>query len=236
MKKTIATMMTMTLAFGIATSVIAKSEKKNAPRNTAAVEKDLKEAGSEHFPEKMKVGKVGPIKVGDTYYHAFCGNLKKSGYRVIIYDNTPKYMGYYETEFEPYDYEEGAILLDSGESDEDGNDIPFILPLGKKGPADRINIDGIPTTFVKAPGNEGEAAGGIPAGPAKVKTVGGDDMQPEYRDWTISMRGKKITFRAIYIKKDRSKVFLKDEKQGNEKDFYIRDFSKADQEYMEQFK
>jgi len=73
---------------------------------------------------------LGPIKVGDTYYNAFCGVLKDGTYHVIIYDNNLNYLGFYKTEFEPVDYEEGAILLNGA----DGGDY-YKIPIPASGPA-----------------------------------------------------------------------------------------------------
>ncbi len=238
MKKTLATMVAMTLAMGVATNALAKTEKKNPPRNSRAVEEALKEVDGEHYPERMKVsGSKMPIKAGDTYYHCFSGTLKEGGYHVIIFDNTPKYLGFYKTKFEPYDYEEGALMLNSGECDEDGNDIPFLLPITAKGPADKVNINGVVTPFVKNPNLEAKKEpGGVPAGPAKVATKEGKALVPEYREWTINMRGKQMKFTAIYVQKSGTKVTLKEQKRGLSNDFPIAALSKEDQAYLKQFK
>lgn len=233
MKNTMATILMMTAAMGIATGVLAKSEKKNPPKS-GDVEKMIKDAGGDHFPEDMKVNKVGPIEVGDTYYHAYCGSLQKGGYRVILFDNSPAYLGYYATEFEASDYEEGAVLLDSGESDEEGNTDWYYIRIGNDGPKEKVSIDGIPTPFVKNKKSEEEKK----AEATKAATTSADNggLQPEYREWSIRAGAKEMKFTAIYIKQAGGKVYLKEQKRGITKDFSISKFSKEDQAYIKQFK
>ncbi len=231
MKKTTRLIIATLLVAGIAT---AGGEKKKAP-STSDVETALEAAGAEHFPEKMKVGKVGSVKAGDTYYHAYCGTTKKEGYRVIFMDNKGNYLGYYVTEFEPSDYEEGAILLDSGESDEDGNTSYFAILVSEKGPSDKIQIDGIATPFVKNQKNEAKAEAAAEAAATEAAaTVEKESMQPEYREWIISRSGKKIPVRAIYVKSSGDKVFLKSEVNGKTVPFKLRELSEPDQEYIKQ--
>lgn len=208
------------LALGITSSVFA-GEKKNPPRNTKAVEKILEEAGPEHMPEKMRISKVGPVEVGETYFHVYCGTTKKDGYRIIFFNNTPKYLGYYATEYEPVDYEEGAILFDTGDSDNYS-----VMRISAKGPGEKASIEGAGSVkFVKAP---------VPK-PTEVKSADGSTVVAEYRTWTITLKGKKIPFRAIYIKTEKGTIFLKDEKRGIEKGFPASSLSKEDLEYVKQF-
>ncbi|MCF7847899.1 MAG: hypothetical protein K9M45_03525 [Kiritimatiellales bacterium] len=234
MNKKLGLMMIFVLAAGIA---IDAGEKKNAPK-TSDVEDALKAAGPEHFPEKMKVGKVGSVEAGETYYHAYCGEMKKAGYRVIFMDNSGKYLGYYPTEYEPSDYEEGAILLNSGSSDDEGNTDYFTLPVGKDGPADKVRIDGTPVTFVKNPKNDPKAAKATtPKATGSITTtvVASVPVKPEYREWTITHGGKKIPVRAIYVKMAVGKVFLKAEANGATRPFDLSSLSKEDQSYVKQF-
>ncbi len=238
MKKTFAPMIAMALATGIAMNGMAKAEKKNPPKSTRAVVDALKEVGGEHYPEKMKVSSKMPVEVGETYYHCYTGTLRKGGYRIIIFDNTPQYLGFYNCEYEPCDYEEGALMLDSGESDDDGNQLTYTVSIPRKGPSSKISIDGVVSPFVKNPKLEekkGDATT-TAAGPAKVATKDGKELVPEYREWTIRMKGREIKFTAIYIKKSGSKVTLKEQKRGKENDFSIAALSKEDQAYLKQFK
>ena len=240
MKKTLAPLMTLALAAGIAsiamTSVAAV--KKN-DLNKKEVEKILKEAGDTHFVEKMKISQLCSMKMEDasgedTYFHIYNVSLREGGYRIVIFDNTPKYLGYYNTEFEGADYEEGAILLDSGDSDEDGNTTYYTLPISAKGPADKIRIDGVPTELVKAPGADEKKASGI------GKTAGGGVAPPttddgtvlEYRDWNITMRGKVITANAIFVSAENGKVTIKDSKLGNNATVPVSALSAEDVEYL----
>jgi len=206
-------------------------EKKNVPRDKD-VEAALKDAGPGHFPEDMKIYKVGSIEAGETYYHVFCGQLKKGGYRVIIMDNNGKYLGYYFSEYEPTDYEEGAVLLDDGSSDY------FTLPIGKKGPTDKVYIDGVLTKFVKNPKNTSNAKNSVESktsGTVTAVTTEKKPAKPEYREWTITHHGRKVRVRAIYVKTVVGNVFLKSESNGVTKPFPLSALSKEDQAYVKQF-
>jgi hypothetical protein len=233
MKKVLGLIMSIALFTGSTLTAEAKSEKKNPPKNTKAVEEALTKAGGDHFPEKMKVSKVGPIEVDDTFYHAFCGSLKKAGYRIILFDNQQNYLGYYLSEFEPADYEEGAVLLDSGESDEDGNPDYYYLRIGSKGPSDKVSIDGIPSLFVK---NEAAAAKVAEAKASAVSTASSEPIQPEYREWILINRGKKVPVEAIYVKQGGNKITLKKKSDGRSKDFPLSMLSEADKEYVKTLK
>jgi hypothetical protein len=232
MKKTIELMVIFALAIGIATDAAAKGEKKNVPK-TDDVETALKAAGAEHFPEKMDVSKVGSIESGETYYHAFCGSLREGGYRVIFMDNSGNYLGYYPTDFEPSDYEEGAVLLDSGDSDSEGNTSYFNLNVGEDGLSEKVRIDGTPVAFVKNPKNDAKAAAAAEAAKtAAAAVVDSGPIQPEYREWILINRGQKVPVRAIYIKQASGKVFLKREADGRTADFPNSMLSEEDQEYV----
>jgi hypothetical protein len=230
MKKTFSIAIMVALTMGFAANA---AEKKNPPKNTKAIEAALKEAGGDHLAEDMKIGKVGPIKVEDTFYHAYCGSLKKAGFRIILFDNQQNYLGYYLSEFEPVDFEAGAVLLDSGESDAEGNPNYHPLRIGKDGPAEQANIDGTPTPFVK---NEKAEEKKTAEAAAEKEAEAAENLQPEYREWTINNRGQAVKFTAIYIKQAGNKVFLKEQKRGITKDFPINRLSKEDQEYVKQFK
>ncbi|MEA2067603.1 MAG: hypothetical protein U9P12_00245 [Verrucomicrobiota bacterium] len=186
----------------------------------------------------MKINKVGPVEVEPTYYHVFCGTLKKAGYRIIIFDNKPEYLGYYTTEFEPADYGEGEILLDSGDSDEDGNTSWFTVTIGSRGPSDKIRIDGIPTPFVKNPKLEGQgkavAAGGGSGAIAVPKQKSASGATIDYRDWLITIQGKERTYNAIFVKKVGSKIEIKDSKRGKTATIPISAISKMDREYLKE--
>ena len=227
MNKKLITALSMTIAISMATTTWAKN-KKNAPRNNSAIEKALEEASEGHAPEKMKISKIGPVETGETFYHAYTGIVKKEPYRILIFDNKPSYLGYYSTELEPVNYEEGAILL------KQGNSIARI-PIPEKGPAAKIQLDsGVIIRFFKNKNltvkkEESTETKAIAVPTEKSKS----GMEINYREWTISMNGKKIPFRAMFVKKEGSKVFLKDEKRGITKDFSFSKLSLEDRKYIQ---
>ena len=224
-----ATWICAALALGIAS--LAKAEKKNPPKNSKIVLEMLAEAGPEHMPEKMKPSKLGSIKMGDTYYHVFTAEPKDMDFRIIIFDNHDKYLGYYESEFEAVDYETGAILLDPGDSDFDfgsGSEY-FRIKLGEKGISDRVNLeDGSMLTLVK-PAEKSAA-------PVAMTTTTGESIVPEYRTWNITRKGTLITVRAIFVRMEPGKIIIRDEKRGRETPILLNELSKEDQAYVKQFK
>lgn len=243
MKKTFTTLMALALVASMASTVIA-GVKKNDP-DKKEVEKILKETGETHYVEKMKVSQLCSMKVEDasgedTYFHVYNVTLRKGGYRIVIFDNTPNYLGYYATEYEAADYEEGAILLDSGDSDEDGNTTYYTVPLPSKGPATKVRIDGVPTSFVKNPKLEAKAGATAADGSTPALATGSTEMAAaeqeaaQYREWKITMKGKTIPVRAKFISYDARKktVTIKNEKGGVEKAFPASIFSDEDKEYL----
>tara|TARA_E500000178_G_scaffold247365_1_gene244001 strand:+ start:4241 stop:4894 length:654 start_codon:yes stop_codon:yes gene_type:complete len=196
---------------------IANAEKKNPPKNDDSVEQALTTAGKKHFPEDFKFDEIGTIKHEETYFHAFVGYPKDGNYRVLFFDNSPAYLGFYAVEYEPVDYEESTVLLD------DGAEGFFNLRLGKEGPLDKIMIDGITTPFVK---NENFTQ------VAKQMTETETKPKIAYREWTLRAKGREIPVTAIFVKKAGSKVYLKDQKRGITKDFSISMLSKNDIEYL----
>lgn len=226
MRKTLGLLTVFALLTGM--SALAE-EKKNMPKPDA-VEAAIKVAGGEHNPDKMKVGKIGSIPSGDTYYHAFSGSLKEGGYRVIFMDNKGNYIGFYPTEFEAVDSEEGAVLLDSGNSDSDGNPTYFKIPVGPDGPVDKARIDGTPVAFVKVPKKDGKPGVAEPADAAATQAA--ETVDPEYREWTIKRGGQVIPVRAIFVKMGSGKVFLKSESNGKTASFSTDELSDGDQDYL----
>lgn len=239
MKKTIIAIICATIATTafIPQTALAKS-KKNDP-DKKEVEKILKEIGGEHYVERMKIRSLCSLDFEDAsgeddYYHIFNATLKAGGYRIIIFNNVPEYLGFYSSDFEGADYEEGAILLDSGGSDSDGNTTYYTLPIPAKGPSAKIRIDGTPVSFVKNPKLEVDktavaASGGIPVVP-KEKSVSGEII--DYRDWKITMKGKEITVNAKFEKIEGGKVFIKNAKNGKVAGIPGSALSKEDQDYV----
>lgn len=226
MKKVLGLIISTALITGFSVTAEAKSEKKNVPKDNV-VEAALTAAGADHFPEKMKVNKTGPVKLEETYYHAFCGSLKSGRYRIIVFDNKENYLGYYESEFEPAETEEGAVALDSG----DGESY-FYIHFGDDGPKDKINLDGTPVSFVKNKKQQAKVAEAV----AGTEAVSNEPITPEYREWVLINRGQKVPVEAIYVKQMSNKVTLKKKSDGRSKDFPLSMLSAADQEYVKKLK
>ena len=230
------------LIIGIATTCFAKREKKNSPKSNRTVEEAIQAAGGEHWPEKkMKVKKIGEVEVGDTYYHIVKGELKDIGYRIIVFDNIPEYLGYYPSSIEPDYAEKDAIYLDSGDADDEGDPIFYKIKIPLKGPAKQAVIDGAQVAFVyakavAAPGAAGATTAAAQPADGETADAADDPTVPAYREWIITRGGKKITARALYVKQDFGKVWLKSEGNGNEVAFAITELSKEDQEYVKKFK
>lgn len=219
------------IVFALLVGMSAKAEeKKNMPK-PEAVATELKAVGGEHYPAKMKVSKVGSVKVDETFYHAYSGSLNEGGYHVILVDNKGNYLGFYPCEFEPVDVEEGAVLLDSGNSDSEGNTTYFKVPVGKDGPADKIRVDGTPVAFVKVPKKDAKPGATENVSPTATAAAAGP-IQPEYREWTITRGGKSIPARALYVKEASGKVFLKSEGNGMTASFSLQELSDADRDYL----
>ena len=237
MKKLLTTFICATLAtFTLLPLNAAAGTKKNDP-NKKEVEAILKEAGDAHYVEKMKINDLCSLKFEDAsgeddYYHIYNASLKKGGYRIIIFNNEPKYLGYYKTEYEGADYEEGAILLDSGDSDEDGNTTYYNLPIPGKGPADKVRIDGVPTAFVKAPGADTKKETGLGKAAAGAGAAVVDDNSPKYRDWKITIQGKERIYNAVFISAGKGKVTIKDSKRGKEATIPVSALSADDVAYL----
>lgn len=234
MRKTLTALICTTIA---ATGLMqAEAAKKNDPNKKEVLEL-LKEIGEPHYEERMKVYSVCSLEFEgkdgeDDYYHVYSGSLKKGGYHIIVYNNVPEYLGYYLVDFEATDYEEGAVLLDSG----DGSSY-FTLPIPPSGPAETVRIDGIPTKFVKNPkleekkdGSVIAADGGIPALPKKETSASGEVI--DYRDWTITIKGRTLTVNALFVKIEKGQVTLKSSKNGRETTVPGSALSDEDKEYV----
>ena len=224
----------------IATTVTAKTKKNDVDKKE--VEKILKEVGGEHYVEGMKVRNLCTLEFEDeaadesVYYHFYVAALRKGGYHLVVFDNKPEYLGYYLTNYEPSEYNETEVMLDSGESDEDGNTTWYTIPFTMKGPADKIRIDGTPVTFAKNPKRVEEAKEGAEGGttalviPEKQKSASGEVI--DYRDWTITMGGQERTVNAIFEKIEGGKVYIKSSKNGAVAGVPGSSLSQEDQEYI----
>lgn len=228
------------LVAGISIVSDAASVKKNMPKPQDVLS-ILKEKGAPHYVDKMKVYKIGTIETGeDTYYHFFRGQLKDVGYRVIVFDNTPAYMGYYETTYEPSDYDDEAILFDSGETSAEGEPVFFKLTIPSTGPADKARIGSFPTTLVRvADAKQADVATATTPGSTTLGVPSGtktESNEPQYREWTITVKGKEVKVRALYVSQDFGKVTIKSEATGADATLMISSLSTADQEYVKTMK
>jgi phosphoribosylformylglycinamidine (FGAM) synthase PurS component len=236
------TLLTVTLLSFTSINAQAKTKKNDPDKKT--VEKILKEVGGEHYVDKMRINQVCSMEMEnaageEVYYHVYNISLREGGYRIAFFDNTPNYLGFYKSEFEATDYEEGAILLDSGDSDEEGNTSFFTLPVGIAGPASKVRIDGVPTPLVKNPkldpkanGETGENGGGPIAVP-QPKSASGKDI--EYRDWKITIQGKERDYNAIFVEKSgATSIKIKDSKRGMTATVPISSLSRDDQAYLKE--
>jgi len=242
MKKFLGIAIAMALIVGFSGDAMARSVKKNPPKKKDVLS-HMRELGPPHYPRRMKVSDIGPIKAGkDIYYHAFSGDLGNGTYHIIFYDNNLNYLGFYQTDLEPVDYEEGAVLLNSPEGDS-----YYRIPIPATGPKEKVLMEnGVPLVFVKGP----NAEEGKEDGEKSSSTVSGDDegsssdkekvkeesTEPQYRDWTITFKGKKRTVRALFVERKGGKVYLKAEVNGKTKAFLYSQLSRADQEYVKKFK
>jgi len=219
-----------------------KGKKKNAPKTRRVAQDLIKTAGGDkHFPPKTKLSQVGSAKIGATYYHVYVGKLKKGGFHAYVFDNTPKYLGYYKLQYEPTDCEdgkkEGAILVDLEESDDfdssentDGESA-YLAKIRIKehtGPVDNTKINNQYVKFVPAPKKKMVSS--------LVKKDSKPLEKPVCREWSISKKGKVLKVRATFVKRTFGKVLLRGEASGNE--VWLANSSlptKADQDYIKKY-
>ena len=243
MRRILGIILILALAAGMATNTIAKTERKEQPKARFVTE-TLEALGEPHYPEKIKIKRITSIQVGDTYYHIYEGKLDTVGFHIIVFDNQQNYLGFYKSDFAPCNYEiENSIVMDSDEVDDDGNPKYFAIPIDiKKGLPLKVQLGGTPTKLEKAPEKEGgeeeEAGEGGAEGEGKDPGAAEEEapVEPEYRDWKITFKGKEMSVRAIYVKQTFAKVTLKAEASGRSNDFDIPALSKEDREYIKQFK
>ena len=237
MKKTV--LMIICAAMATTTLTTFARVKKNDP-DKKEVLKELEEIGEGHFVERMKVSDLCTLEFEDEngediFYHVYVGTLKNDKYHLIFYDNTPTYLGYYLIDHEPVDYEDEAVLLDTGEANEDGDSEYFEVALKKTGPIQKIRVDGVPVTFQKNPKLEAKAegqvaaTGGIPVVPKETSETG---EVIDYRDWTITIKGNTVTVNAIFVKVEGGKVTIKNAKNGKEAQIPGSALSDEDKEYV----
>jgi len=236
-KKNLIFILIIGLSFATATT-FAKSEKKNPPKTKREAMEKIKAAGGDvHFPPKTKLYKIGSAKIGDTYYHFFCGKLKKGGYMAYVFNNKAQYLGFYKLEFEPTACEggkkEGSILVsleDTGDLNDDGDELDAEkIRIKESGPSDNAHINRKLVKFVPAPKKKASST-------LITKNKKSTSTKPEFREWTITKTGKEYKVRAIYVDQNFGKVKLRGEATGVESWFPISSLSKEDKEYIKQYK
>ena len=198
---------------------LAISEKKNPPKNDDVIEEALKLAGDLHYPDEFKFDDIGTIDHEDTYYHAFIGYNDDGTYRVLFFDNDQNYLGYYNVDYEPVDYEDSTVLLD------DESDGFFGIRLGKDGPIDAIIIDGIKTSFNRNKKIDKKEDSVVDNKIEKPQII--------YRNWTIKRGSKTYIYECIFVKKVGSKIYLKEKSRGKTLPFSETELSTEDILYLE---
>jgi hypothetical protein len=193
------------------------------------VEQILEEIGGAHNPEKMKVSPLGSVETDSTYYHVFYGSLKKGGYHLIFFDNTPAYLGYYLISLEPTGYGEGEIYLYLTSNS------TITIPIGDEGPPEKLRMGDTgmqAARFIMAPVKEEpeEEAAVSSKGQAAVKAK----KKPEYRSWNITKDGKVINVpSAIFIEMKDGNIALKNGKNGSMATVPAKSLSAADKDYLQ---
>lgn len=226
-------LLNLMICFALLASMEAgASEKKHMP-STKEVENILKEIGGEHYVDRMKIYKIGSFETKDSYIHAFNAVLKNSGFRIIFMDNNGNYIGYYASPIEPINYDNHAVLLDSGGSDAAGNPIYESLPVGEDGLADKVRIAGTPISLVRAQAKEEKPATAENATPV-IAPEEAASQGPEYREWTITRGGKTFTVRAVFEKEAAGHVYIKSEVNGVTVPVSLYELSNQDKDYVKQ--
>lgn len=211
---------------GILSSTFAADVKKNMPKRKI-VEQILEEIGGEHFPEKMKLSPLGSVETDSTYYHVWIGTLKRAGFHLIFFDNTPAYLGYYLVSLEPIEYGEGEIYLRLT------SDSNITIPIPDEGPPEKIRMDdsGNQSKFITAPVKEEPEETETVAIPGSKPLK--EKVKPEYREWNISMGGKVINVpSAIFVEMKAGNVTIKNAKNGSLATIPASSLSAADKEYL----
>lgn len=237
MKRIFTTALILALVLGIAHDGFAK---KRVP-SKRDVERELLKLGGEHSPEGMKIREVGSIEVGDDmYFHVFSGRLEDdAGYHLIIFDNTPQYVGYYQIAFEAQEVGPNAVMIDTGDFDP-ATEAPLYkeINIDASGPAARIQINGIPSKFVKPPEPEvatPDAASSSPAAPAASNrpAPGTPKRKPEYRTWHVTVGDQVVEVEsAVFININKGNVTIKSGKNGKSVTRPVSDFSEEDKAYL----
>jgi murein DD-endopeptidase MepM/ murein hydrolase activator NlpD len=122
--------------------------------------REVGEVASAHqYPPRFRLMKMGSLKVEQTYFHIFSTYLgERQVWRILVFSNSGRYMGFYETTEEPLDLDAGEILFSGGditvpggEGEDDtiggGNAITFT----EKGPPEVADLPDGTSRFVFSP-------------------------------------------------------------------------------------
>lgn len=248
MNRKLVSYLTLAIVLGFVSVTLAGYPKKRQPSSKRDVEKALEAAGGDHNPEKIKIKDIGYLKTGTeepeetSWFWIYSGQLDdKSGYHLIIFDNTPKYLGYYLVTAEPRDTDgkEYINLYTDENVDENGVPLPKTVPFDESGPPKRIqDANGMPVKFVPAPppaAPEKSTSGSSSSTSSASSSSSGPKMEPEYRSWHITIGEKVIEVEsAIFVELKNGNVTIKDAKTGRTVTKPIAAFSDEDKEYLKQ--
>ena len=253
MRKTLTLVLTLAVTLGFIADSLASVKKRDPDKREVA--SILKKIGGEHYFEDMKVREIGMIETEideeldeggiKAYYWVYSAMLEDdAGYQIIIFDNEPRYLGYYKVQLSPMECGEDYISFEQGDFDMGADPITeetdrWSVKIPDSGPPKRIVLNG-PVEFEAAPTIEevqekvkeereqaAEASSSSKSGQKRIK--------PEYRSWQIKLNGKMITVEsAIFVEYKGGQVTVKDAKTGRTVRKPIRDFSDADQKYLRQ--
>lgn len=144
-----------------------------------AARREIAKVGMQHqYPSRFRLSSMGSLKVKQTYFHIFSTYLnERQKWRIIVFDNTGHYMGFYETTDEPVELDAGEILFpgtlielddedadldDTDDEDEDTDDSEDLedpefggggntITFTEKGPPDVVSLEEGVYRFVAAP-------------------------------------------------------------------------------------
>ncbi len=242
MKKSLAYILILACSLGFVLNSQAGPKKREPSRSE--VKNILKKIGEKHYPEDMRISQVGMLRMDsedtDTaYYWIYCGTIRDGGYNVIIFNNVPEYLGFYNTQYNPCEVGDDYITFDMADADL-GYPDPitdrsgyYSVRLDEKGPPKRITLNG-PVNFVPAP-TEAETEKKEAKKSSTKDDSSSDKMEPDYRSWKIKVGTKFIEVEsAIFVEYKDGKVTIKDGKTGRTVTKPVTDFSDEDKEYLKE--
>jgi hypothetical protein len=255
MRRTLTYILSLAIIIGFAEKSLAAAKKRDLDKRE--VTSDLRKFGGDHYFEDMKIRELGGIEtdideeeddgaIRAYYWIYFCELPDNAGYRVIIYDNEPRYLGYYEVTLVPLELGEESIVFDQGDSDMGSDPVTgetdrWSVKIPASGPPKRITM-GVPIEFNAAPTIEeiqekdkAARAAAAEEASSSARPSAKKKITPEYRSWTIKYGNKMITVEsAIFVEYKGGMVTIKDAKTQRTVSRPLRDFSEEDQKYLRQ--